>query len=243
MSIPDNCDVIILAGGLGTRLREVVPDLPKPMAPVAGRPFLAHILDRLSQHGAKRVILAVGYMSEAIKTCFASNYSGMELVYATEPEPLGTGGAIAYASAFSKANDLIILNGDTFLELDYGAFIADMRKRDAKVGIVVRSVSDVSRYGCCKVSNGHLLNFSEKGSSGEGLINGGVYYIKRDLFSLDNTIPDKFSFENDYMPLALATVKPSAYVCSGYFIDIGIPDDFARAQTDFSTGIVHACST
>ncbi len=231
-----DCDVLILAGGLGTRLKSVVSDVPKPLAPVAGRPFLQHVLDRLAGQGARRIILSVGHMADKIVDFFGSDYAGMSIVYAHESEPLGTGGAMAYAVGLCESADLLVLNGDTFLGLDYGAFVFDAREKQARLSIVVRAVNDVSRYGSCKVSDGFLSSFSEKGASGPGFINGGVYYMSSDLFASIDPGAKKFSFESDYVALKLAQLQPAAYVADGYFIDIGVPEDYARAQSDFAHG-------
>ncbi len=231
-----DCDVLILAGGLGTRLKSVVSEVPKPMAPVAGRPFLRHILDRLAEQGARRIILSVGHMADKIVDFFGSNYAGMSLVYASETEPLGTGGAIAYAAGFCKSPDFLVLNGDTFLSLDYGLFVRDARGKGALLSIVVRAVDEASRYGSCKVAKGFLTSFSEKDISGPGFINGGVYYMSSDLFSKFEPGAKRFSFESDYVGPKLHQIHPAAYIADGYFIDIGVPEDFARAQVDFSLG-------
>lgn len=231
-----DCDVIVLAGGFGTRLRSVVSDVPKPMAPVAGLPFLAHLLRSLRAQGAERVVLSVGFMGHVIQEYFWETYEGLSIKYAAEPEPLGTGGAMIYALDHCESGEALVLNGDTFLSLNYAGFLASCKEARADLGIVVRQVPDTTRYGRCELHQGRLTSFSEKGTSGPGLINAGVYYLRRSLFDRVSPPGQRFSFENDYIAPALPTLMPVGYVADGYFIDIGVPEDYARAQIDFSLG-------
>lgn len=225
-------DVIVLAGGLGTRLRSEVPDLPKPMAPVAGKPFLEHILERLCHQGARRIVLSVGYRGEAIISHFGSQYRNVELAYAREETPLGTGGAIAFALASTHTRHVLVVNGDTYLDMDYCGFFERCQEADTRLGIAVRHVDDTSRYGRCEVDQGVITQFSEKGVIGPGFINAGVYCLRNDAMNNRN-LPAKFSFEQDFVSCFLDDLRPIAYPVSGYFIDIGIPEDFRRAQIDF----------
>lgn len=229
----NSVEAIVLAGGLGTRLREAVPDLPKPMASVAGCPFLAHVLDSLKDQGISRVVLSVGYLAEMIVSHFGNSYRGMEIVYAHEREPLGTGGAIAFALSFVRANRALVLNGDTYLGMDYAAFVSACDAAGATLGIVVRSVPDTSRYGRCELSGNVMVRFSDKGNIGPGQINAGVYCLSRDVFAT-YPMPVKFSFEQDFVGAYLARLKPLGFPVDGYFIDIGVPEDFLKAQVDFA---------
>jgi NDP-sugar pyrophosphorylase family protein len=223
---------IVLAGGLGTRLRGVVADLPKPMAPVAGRPFLAWILDPLVAAGFNCVVLAVGYRHEAIRDHFGDHYRGLALRYSVEDSPLGTGGALRLASRQIVEDPVFVLNGDTFLDIDYPALLAAHVKLGASMSMAVCQVPDLSRYGALKLVDGRVAEFLEKGPGGPGLINAGTYLLSRSV--LDAMPPDApFSFEQDLLQPKLTMIRPVAWVTDGLFIDIGVPQDYARAQQLF----------
>ncbi len=222
---------IVLAGGLGTRLRERVPDLPKPMAPVAGRPFLEYVLDRVIDAGIRDIVLSVGYRAEAIQTHFGQEYRGAIMRYAVEREPLGTGGAIAFAMRGLGIEPVLILNGDTLLQLDYGALLEWYERNPSTVAMVLRTVPDVSRYGTVVMRGERVSGFREKGKAGRGLINAGVYIVRGEVFTICK-LAGSFSFEKDVLQSHLGRIRPRAYVTDGYFIDIGIPEDFERAQRE-----------
>jgi NDP-sugar pyrophosphorylase family protein len=220
---------IVLAGGFGTRLRSVVPDLPKPMAPVRGRPFLSYVLDRLVAAGFSEAILAVGYRHEVIEAHFGGDYRGLALRYATEYEPLGTGGAIQAAWRLAPSADVVVLNGDTFLEVDYRAMVDAHRTADAELTMAVREVPDAGRYGALALEAGRVRGFQEKGQHGPGWINAGVYVLAP---RLRGRFPnqDAFSFEQDVLGAEVASLRPLAFRTTGRFIDIGIPADYERAD-------------
>lgn len=224
---------IVLAGGLGTRLRSVVPDLPKPMAPVAGRPFLAHVLDALVEAGFEAAVLAVGYRHEAIRDHFGHRYRGMPLRYSIESSPLGTGGAIRLAGRQIDADPVFVLNGDTYLALDYRAMHAAHRSAGARLSVAVCEVPDVGRYGSVEVEAGRLVGFREKGRSGPGLINAGTYLLAAELIA---QIPEgrPHAFEQELLVPQVAALRPLAFLTRGRFIDIGVPEDYARAQALFA---------
>ena len=167
-------EAIVLAGGLGTRLRGIVDDIPKPMAPVHGRPFLAYVLDQLVDSGFHTTILAAGYRHEAIRSYFGEEYRGLALAWSVESEPLGTGGAIRLACDQAQSSDVFVLNGDTYLELDYRAMLKAHVRAGAQLSLAVCQVPDVARYGALEVSEGIVRGFREKGQSGPGWINGGT---------------------------------------------------------------------
>jgi D-glycero-alpha-D-manno-heptose 1-phosphate guanylyltransferase len=222
-------EAIVLAGGLGTRLRGVVDDIPKPMAPVRGRPFLEFVLDPLVAAGFHTAILAVGYRHEAIRAHFGDAYRGLALLYSAEDEPLGTGGAMRLACAHAHAHDIFVLNGDTYLELDYRAMLDAHLRARAQLTIAVCEVPDVARYGAVESCEGIVRGFREKGTSGRGWINGGVYLLGPELrqrFPRRGT----FSFEQDLLVPQIQSIRPLAFPTSGLFIDIGMPEDYARAQ-------------
>lgn len=223
---------IVLAGGLGTRLRSVVPDLPKPMATVAGRPFLAWILDRLAEASFDRVVLAVGYRHVAILDHFGDTYRGMALRYSVEDNPLGTGGAIRLAGNWVEHYPVFVLNGDTFVDLDYRALLAAHVELGVPMSVAVCPMPDVSRYGALKLVDGRIVAFLEKGAGGRGVINAGTYILSRDILDM---IPatGAYSFERQLLVPRAGDIRPAAFVTDGLFIDIGVPEDYARAQSLF----------
>ena len=224
---------IILAGGFGTRLQGVVKDVPKPMAPVNGRPFLTYILDYLIEYQYNKVILSVGYLHEKIESYFGKQYKSLEIDYAVETEPLGTGGGILFAMSKCVTDNVLVINGDTMFKVDLAEFEQFHAEKNALLSIVLREVEDVSRYGSVTIGNDNLIVlFAEKQVTfGRGYINGGVYLINRELFR-KYPQPQKFSFEKDLMTRFYRQELFYAMPSDGYFIDIGIPEDYARAQTE-----------
>jgi len=222
---------IILAGGLGTRLRERIPDLPKPMAPVAGRPFLEYILDRLIAGGINEIILSVGYQADIIMQHFGNIYRNTIISYAVESQPLGTGGAIVHALNKQGDEPVLVLNGDTLLNIDFEELVRWYMKMPVQVAMVLRKVSDVSRYGSVLLSGENVIGFLEKGENGPGLINAGVYIIRPDVFNVFG-LSDEFSLEEDLLQAYCSEVSPRAFLSDAYFIDIGIPGDYDRAQQE-----------
>ena len=226
-------EAIVLAGGLGTRLRSVVKDLPKPMAPVHGRPFLALVLDQLVEAGFATAILAAGYRHEVIRDCFGDRYRGLVLRYSVESEPLGTGGAMRLACIHTHARDVFVLNGDTYLELDFRAMLDAHVRVAASFSMAVCHVPDVARYGALDLEDGIVRGFREKGRSGPGWINGGTYILGPELRA--RLRPEgASSFESDVLVPEVELIRPLAFRTSGLFIDIGIPEDYLRVQQVFS---------
>jgi D-glycero-alpha-D-manno-heptose 1-phosphate guanylyltransferase len=224
-------EAIILAGGLGTRLRSVVSDLPKAMAPIAGQPFLTYLLQFLEANGVRRVVLAVGYRSEPIRDFFGYKYGDLEIVYSVEEEPLGTGGALQQALPHIEGRLAFVLNGDTFLRLDYKAMASVLELQpEAPLVVALRPVADASRYGAAVVSGGRIRGFSARGLPGPGLINGGCYLVTQDIFRR-YPMPPKFSWEEDFLQARASEVLPIAFQCDVPFIDIGIPEALEEAQT------------
>ncbi len=222
-------DVIILVGGLGTRLREAVPDLPKPLAPVAGRPFLAHLLDRFAAAGMKRAILATGYRAEAIQGVVGTQWHGMAIAYSQETERLGTGGALRLAARLLHGGGAHVVNGDTWLDYDPRALEAAMDAQGADIGMALAHVDDLARYGAVVVEGGRVRRFTEKGGTGAGQINAGAYcFTAAGLAAL----PDRpaFSLEEDVLVPAARAGRVAAFGDTGAFIDIGVPEDWRRAQ-------------
>lgn len=222
---------LVLVGGLGTRLRERVPTLPKPMAPVAGRPFLEYVLDLLVAGGISDVILAVGYRAESIETHFGSSYRGARLRYSRETEPLGTGGAMVQALQGEGPDPVLVLNGDTYLNIDAGELIRWYLDHPCKVAMVLKETADVARYGAVKLAEDCVTGFAEKGETGPGLINAGIYVVLPEVFA-ELGMTGRFSFETAILQAHCATLKPRAFVTDAYFVDIGIPEDLDRADRE-----------
>ncbi|MGQ9685982.1 MAG: nucleotidyltransferase family protein [Thiobacillaceae bacterium] len=224
---------VILAGGLGTRLRSVVPELPKPMAPVAGRPFLTYVLDGLVAAGFEAAVLAVGYRAEAIRAHFGDAYRGLILRYSEETTPLGTGGAIRLAWAQTDVDPVFVLNGDTWLDLDYRAMLDAHVAAGVGLSVAVCEVPDVARYGSLEVVQGRIRRFREKGENGPGLINAGTYLVASEV--IRHIPPGRpHSFEQELLMPLVEEIRPLAFIARGRFIDIGVPEDYARAQALFT---------
>jgi len=222
-------EAVVLAGGFGTRLRSVITDVPKPLAPIRGRPFLCLLLDMLASQGIRRVVLATGYMGDKVVETLGSQWRGMALVYSQEDQPLGTGGAIAKAAAHIEGDAWFVLNGDTYLSLDYPSFDAQVREAGALLGMALAHVPDVARYGAVRVEQGRVAGFVEKGESGPGYINAGVYRIERGLMASFRAATP-FSFENTVLVSEAERGVVTGYTRTDAFIDIGVPEDYARAQ-------------
>lgn len=227
---------IILAGGFGTRLRTRVSDLPKPMAPIGDRPFLAYLLDRLNEASYRHVVLCVGYRAEAIESHFDDRYLGLELTYSREEDPLGTGGAILQALDHCHDGCALVLNGDTYLELDYAAFAHFHDRSPGPLSMTVREVADAGRFGAVAIENDRVVAFNEKGTVGAGWINAGAYVVQSDIFKRI-PMPRQFSFELDFLMPHCDVIRPKAFRTNGYMIDIGIPEDFDRAQVELPTRV------
>lgn len=226
-------EAIVLAGGFGTRLRQVVPDCPKPMAPIAGRPFLEILLEALARKGFGRVVLSLGFMADRIVGHFGVRFAGLEIAYVVEEQPLGTGGAVRLAMSECHEDHVYVFNGDTFLDLEVDAVEQHWLGNRHPI-IVGQEVPDAARYGRLLTSNGQVNGFSEKGVGGPGLINAGCYIFNRgqlDHFDLNAA----FSLETDYLAKAVSETPIDLFVTAGQFIDIGVPEDFLRAQTELAT--------
>lgn len=215
-------EAIILAGGLGTRLKSVVKDLPKPMAPICDKPFLQYILEFCFKNGISNVVLAVSYKWEIIKDYFSDNYKGIKLTYSVEDEPLGTGGAIKQALKYIGQKECYIINGDTFFDIE----LKKMYLNDAKICFALKEMREFERYGNVKVDNGCIVSFEEKSFCEKGYINGGIYLLDKSIFD-DFTLESKFSFE-EFIEANFKALKAKAIIFDDYFIDIGIPEDYNK---------------
>jgi D-glycero-alpha-D-manno-heptose 1-phosphate guanylyltransferase len=226
-------DAVILAGGFGTRLQSVVKELPKPMAPVNGRPFMAYLLDYIANSGVRNVVVSTGYLGNTIQEFFQGDYRGMKLLYAHEDQPLGTGGGIRFAMEKTNSDHVLVLNGDTFFALDISEFLAAHLLRQASVSIALKQTEDVSRYGSVEINqDSRIIRFAEKNAvSGEGLINAGAYFIDHTFFKR-NSFAQRFSMEKDALETLYPTEHFYGFTGGDYFIDIGIPEDYERAQRE-----------
>lgn len=229
-------DAIVLVGGLGTRLRSLITDVPKPMAPVAGVPFLDILLEKLSAHSIiERVILAVGYKRDVVQGYFGNLAYNRKVVYAIEKSPLGTGGAILNALAHTRSQEVLVLNGDTLFDVDIHDMVESHRQHKADLTLALKPMRDFSRYGTVQLDNDRIIGFEEKQYKSEGLINGGIYLLNQTLFDgLPKALPHRFSFESDFLEVYLSQLNVYGFTSSGYFIDIGIPEDYRRAQQELA---------
>lgn len=231
---------VLLAGGLGTRLRSVVSDRPKPMALIEGKPFMEYVVSELIRRGVTEVIFAVGYKGSMVEEYFQDGSRwGIKTSYAYEEELLGTAGAIKNAGKAVTGERFLVLNADTFYQLDYRRLNTLSEERNLDMALVLREVPDVSRYGQAVLKDGWLASFDEKTEEKRsGTINGGVYLLSRTL--LDDIPEGKVSLEHDMIPKWLSQGKKlGGFVNDGYFIDIGIPEDYYRFIEDVKKGRVN----
>lgn len=227
-------EAIVLAGGLGTRLRSVVSNLPKPMALIGNKPFLEYLLRYLQENGITRVILSVGYKWKTIKEYFGDKFEKIELVYSLEDEPLGTGGAIKKALTLCQENKIFIINGDTFFDIDMKSLEL---KNGSQLTLSLKQMNYFDRYDCIETNkDGFVINFREKGFREKGNINGGIYLMSKNIFHNYN-LDDKFSFEK-FIQINFRQLNISTKIFDSYFIDIGIPEDYQKAQISLRDEII-----
>jgi NDP-sugar pyrophosphorylase family protein len=227
-------EAMILAGGLGMRLRTVVADRPKPLAEVAGRPFVTFLLDHLSRYGFERVVLCLGHMGEYVPPVLGQKYRSLDLVYSFEHTPLGTGGALRNAAELIRENDVLVMNGDSFCDVDLDALDRAHRSCGAAATLAVLWQSDRRRSGAVTVDDtGRVLAFESRPSVQlPGLINAGVYMLRRDV--LNEMQPGhKVSLEDELFPALVERGELFARRVSGRFIDIGTPESYDAAKTFF----------
>ncbi|EAH6868287.1 D-glycero-D-manno-heptose 1-phosphate guanosyltransferase [Campylobacter lari] len=217
---------IVLAGGLGTRLKSVVQDLPKPMAPINGKPFLTFVLEYLKKQGITEVILSVSYKYELIQEYFKDEFDGMKIRYNIEKELLGTGGAIKDALKLIQ-NQAYVLNGDTVFDINLKKLVLN----DSKICIALKQMQNFNRYGTVNVDDqGIVTSFEEKVLKKQGLINGGIYLLKKDIFD-EFDLEKKFSFE-EFLQENFELLRIQTQIFNDYFIDIGVPQDYERFIKD-----------
>lgn len=226
-------EAIILAGGLGTRLRSAVSDLPKCMAPVAGKPFLHYVIAALRKQDIHKFIFSLGYKSEVIQTYLSAELPQDTWQAVVEDEPLGTGGAILAAVKKAIEQHVYVLNGDTIFAADMAALMDTQLAMHAACTLCLKPMENFERYGAVELDEGGVITaFKEKKFYKKGLINGGVYALDSTKF-LQESLPEKFSFEKDYLEKKVTEQVLHGFVQDEYFIDIGIPEDYRRAQAEF----------
>lgn len=222
----------ILAGGLGTRLRSVVSNRQKVAAEVRGRPFLAFLFDQLIENGIRSVILCTGYHGNDLRERFGNSYDRLQLTYSIEKEPLGTAGALKLAEPLINAGTALVMNGDSYCRVDLADFLEFHSRNGAAASILLTRVADTSRYGRVFLDQGgRITHFEEKGAHrGDGIINAGIYLLSREVI---HSIPDDrpVSLEREIFP---AMSGLFGYEVPGPFIDIGTPEDYARAEAFFA---------
>lgn len=226
---------IILAGGFGTRLQSVINNLPKPMAPVCNKPFLDFQVRYLKHFGFQHIIFSVGYKHEVVESYFKNNYLDINIDYALEKEPLGTGGGIRLAIEKSKDENVLVLNGDSFFDMDLKKFYQSHLKSNSNNSLALRKVSNAARYGTIQLDEqNQIISFLEKNNlAAPGLINAGVYILNKKQF-LDLTPQHKaFSIEKNFFETKHQNLNLMGFEFEGYFIDIGIPEDYNQAKDDF----------
>jgi D-glycero-alpha-D-manno-heptose 1-phosphate guanylyltransferase len=221
---------IVLAGGMGTRLRAVVADRPKVLAPVAGRPFLTYLLDQIGEAGIGRIVLSTGHMAEQFASVIGERYRGLEIIYAHETAPLGTGGAIRFAGSFADADQLLVMNGDSYCDAHLSVYIEWHLAGRHDVSLMLAKVIDTSRYGTVELDpHGRIMAFLEKRSErSPGYINAGVYLLRRPM--LEQIPAGASSIERDVFPLWLRQRPMMGWVTDRAFIDIGVPSDYERSH-------------
>ncbi|MFY0254950.1 nucleotidyltransferase family protein [Chitinophaga sp. 30R24] len=225
-----NRECIVLAGGLGTRLRSVVADKPKCMAPVGDRPFLYYLLQYLHQQGITHAVLSLGYLAEQVIDWCNNTALPLRVSFSVEAEPLGTGGGILHALHTLEGNDLFIVNGDTYFEVDLPALQQFHITHQAALSLALKPMKQFDRYGSIQLDAAQRINaFHEKQFCGEGLINGGIYFTTAN-FLRSLALPEIFSFEKAVLEPGVTTGNFYGFISDTYFIDIGIPEDYTAAQ-------------
>lgn len=225
---------IILAGGFGTRLQTVVKEVPKPLAPIANMPFLYWLIKYLQQQGVTKYIFSLGYLHTQVEHFLQQEFPNLNYACVVEKEPLGTGGAIKFCLQYSNENDALIFNGDTFFNLNLNSFITEFHTSNADCSIALTPMQNFDRYGSVTIGEQNIIHqFNEKKYCENGYINTGIIAFKKAVF-IEKTkhLPQNFSYEKDFLEPNIATLKVTGYIANGYFIDIGIPEDYYKANKE-----------
>ncbi len=232
MNKPTIKEAIILAGGLGTRLRSEIGEFPKALAPINGIPFLQILLDYLASQGIEKVVLAVGYKWELIQKEFGSVYKGINIAYSIENSPLGTGGAIRLAIDQINGEGCFIINGDTLFKIDLEQLEKEYLTHNSVCTLALKKMTNVSRYGSIELDEkNQIIQFKEKENYSVALINGGIYCLNKTILN-DFALQVPFSFETDFMMKKVDQFKLTGVIFDDYFKDIGIPSDYHEFEQD-----------
>jgi D-glycero-alpha-D-manno-heptose 1-phosphate guanylyltransferase len=228
-------EAIILAGGFGTRLQAVVSDVPKPMAPINNEPFLNYVFDYLLHYKIEHVVLSTGYLADKISEHYKNEFQGIKISYTKEETPLGTGGGIRLAMTKCYTSDVLVLNGDSFFDVNIIDHFNNHISKQSDCSLALRKVDNAARYGTILLGTGNAVEaFKEKDNIEQaGLINGGVYILNRKLYLSKTNEAVPFSIEKDFYESRINELHIFGFEYDGYFIDIGIPEDYNKAQNDF----------
>ena len=228
-------EAIILAGGFGTRLQAVVSDVPKPMAPINNEPFLNYVFDYLLHYKIEHVVLSTGYLADKISEHYKNEFQGIKISYTKEETPLGTGGGIRLAMTKCYTSDVLVLNGDSFFDVNIIDHFNNHISKQSDCSLALRKVDNAARYGTILLGTGNAVEaFKEKDNIEQaGLINGGVYILNRKLYLSKTNEAVPFSIEKDFYESRINELHIFGFEYDGYFIDIGIPEDYNKAQLDF----------
>jgi D-glycero-alpha-D-manno-heptose 1-phosphate guanylyltransferase len=223
-------EAIILAGGMGTRLQKVISDIPKPMAPVGSRPFLDYLFKWIKDYRVEKLVISAGYKSESIVKYFGNSVYGIPVEYVIEEKPLGTGGAIKYALHKTSGDDILVLNGDTYFPIDLRKFFSFHVRNKSLFSVALKRMRNFDRYGTVECRRNTIVRFNEKKFCSDGLINGGIYLINRNIIEAWK-LSGAFSLEKDIMEKESGTSVIKGMVFDDLFIDIGIPEDYHKAES------------
>lgn len=225
---------IILAGGFGTRLQTVVKELPKVLAPIAGKPFLYWLISYLKNEGITKFIFSLGYLHQQVQDYLHEQFPTLNYTCVIEDVPLGTGGAIKYCIQEVTEKEVFIINGDSFFNVNIGELFKYYMQTNADCTIALKPMQNFERYGSVTLNNANrILQFNEKQYCEEGLINSGVWLVNKDVY-LHQTklLPTSFSYEKDFLEPNMNNLIVTGFIANNYFIDIGIPEDYYKAQTE-----------
>lgn len=227
---------IILAGGLGTRLKSVVADKPKVLSLVAGKPFLHYVIQYLQKQGVTQFIFSLGYLSNQVLDFLKEQYPQLSFQYTIETTPLGTGGGIKKAIELATENDVIIVNADTFFDVDLKKMMQVHKAVNAQCTVSLKAMQNFDRYGTVEIDHSNrIVLFKEKAVTKQGFINGGYLIFNKSYFlEATATLPEVFGYEKDFLEPNLQEMLVKGFISDGYFIDIGIPEDYAHAQEVFA---------
>lgn len=226
-------EVIILAGGFGTRLKSVINDKPKCLAEVNERPFISYLIDSLLKYNYDKFIFSLGYLKDNVIDYIKTSYPNLNAIFSVEKYPLLTGGAIRLALDYVESDSVLILNADTYLGVDLNRLYQYHMNEDSDVTITLKPMHNFDRYGSVKFdSNNKIYSFEEKKFIDFGYINCGYIYLKKQIIS-KYLLNIPFSFENDFIKDNINQININAFIDDSYFIDIGIPEDYLKANLDF----------